>query len=165
MSLAVRPATVDDAEAVADVRLASWRAAYGEYVPAAFFDEFDRAAAIARWRTGMTDGGRRALVAERDGAIVGFCTYGPCRDADRPAAGEIYAIYARPEHWSSGVGRALMGAALQELSGRPVVLWVLRDNARARRFYEIAGLVADGTARDTTMLGGVPLPAVRYWLP
>ncbi|HEY7045899.1 MAG TPA: GNAT family N-acetyltransferase [Jatrophihabitantaceae bacterium] len=165
MSTAVRPATVDDAEAIAAVRFASWRAAYGELVPAAFFEEFDHAAAIARWRAGMTDRDRRALVAERDGAVVGFCTYGPCRDADRADAAEIYAIYALPEHWSSGVGRGLIGAALQELRGRPVVLWVLRDNARARRFYEIAGLVVDGTARDTTMLGGVSLPEVRYRLP
>jgi GNAT superfamily N-acetyltransferase len=165
MSLTVRPAVVDDAEAVDVVRFTSWRAAYGRFVPAAFFDGFDHAAAVARWRAGLTDGGRRAFVAERDGAVVGFCTYGPCRDADRPDADEIYAVYAMPEHWSSGVGRALMGAALQALRGRPVVLWVLRDNARARRFYEIAGLRPDGAARDTTMLGGVPLPEVRYRLP
>jgi RimJ/RimL family protein N-acetyltransferase len=164
VSLTVRAATVDDAAAVNAVRFAAWRAAYHRYLPAAAFDDIDQDAVNDRWRAGLVRGQREAIVAERDGSIVGFCSYGRCRDDDRPDAGEIYALYARPEQWSTGVGRALMAAALPELAGRPVVLWVLRDNARARRFYEIAGFVADGSARITTMIGGIPLPEVRYQL-
>ena len=39
--------------------------------------------------------------------------YGPCRDDDLPDAGEIYAIYAHPDHWSTGLGRALLPAAIE----------------------------------------------------
>ena len=56
--------------------------------------------------------------------------------------GELYAIYVTPAWWSAGVGRALMGSVLPALEAegyRRVVLWVLADNARARRFYERAG--------------------------
>jgi GNAT superfamily N-acetyltransferase len=164
VTVVVRAAVPDDADAVDAVRFASWRAAYGDLIPAAFFDEFDRAAAISRWRAGIVAGDRQALVAEQVGPIVGFCSYGNCRDADLPAAGEVYALYAHPDHWSTGVGRALLSRAIEALANRPIVLWVLRDNARARRFYEIAGLTADGASRDTTMLGGVALPEVRYRL-
>jgi len=164
VTVVVRAAVPDDADAVDAVRFASWRAAYGGLVPAAFFDEFDHAATISRWRAGIVAGNRQALVAEQVGAIVGFCSYGSCRDADRPGAGEVYALYAHPDHWSAGVGRALLPRAIEALANRPIVLWVLRDNARARRFYEIAGLMPDGTTRDTTMLGGVALPEVRYRL-
>jgi hypothetical protein len=41
------------------------------------------------------------------------------------------------------------------------VLWVLPANARARRFYEIAGWVADGSERTMEVLG-VVVPEVRY---
>jgi hypothetical protein len=41
------------------------------------------------------------------------------------------------------------------------VLRVLPANARARRFYEIAGWVADGTERTMEVLG-VVVPEVRY---
>jgi hypothetical protein len=41
------------------------------------------------------------------------------------------------------------------------VLWVLPGNARARRFYEIAGWVADGTERTADVFG-VTVPEVRY---
>jgi hypothetical protein len=32
-----------------------------------------------------------------------------------PAAGEVYLLYARPASWSSGQGRALLGAAVAAL--------------------------------------------------
>jgi hypothetical protein len=35
------------------------------------------------------------------------------------------------------------------------VLWVLPGNHRARRFYEVAGWVADGTERTDEVLGVV----------
>ena len=72
--------------------------------------------------------------------------------------GELYALYVTPAWWSTGTGRALMGSVLAALEAeryRRVVLWVLADNARARRFYERAGFAADGGTNILTGLGGV----------
>jgi GNAT superfamily N-acetyltransferase len=77
--------------------------------------------------------------------------------------GELYALYLLPAWWSAGVGRALMTSALDSLRGdryRRVILWVLADNARARRFYERAGFTLDGGTNVLTGLGGVL--EVRY---
>jgi hypothetical protein len=41
------------------------------------------------------------------------------------------------------------------------ILWVLDDNPRARRFYELAGWAADGTAREIELFG-FRFPEVRY---
>jgi hypothetical protein len=41
------------------------------------------------------------------------------------------------------------------------VLWVLPGNAGARRFYELAGWVADGSER-TSEVFGMTVPEVRY---
>ncbi len=164
MTAAVRLAKPVDAAAVEQVRFAAWQAAYGRLVPPEYFEQFDHAAAVTRWRDSIANGTRHAHVAELDGEIVGFCSYGPCRDDDLPAAGEIYAIYVRPEHWSTGIGRALLPAAIDALQRKPIVLWVLRENSRARGFYELFGLLPDGASRDTTLLGDAPLPEVRYRL-
>jgi RimJ/RimL family protein N-acetyltransferase len=43
---------------------------------------------------------------------------------------------------------------------RDIVLWVLEENARARRFYERAGYSADGATNVLDRLGGVL--EVRY---
>jgi ribosomal protein S18 acetylase RimI-like enzyme len=164
VTLTISRASPDDAVAVASVRFASWQAAYGHLIPATFFDEFDHDAAIERWRAGVAAGTRHAFVAERESATVGYCSYGRCRDDDLPQAAEIYALYVHPDHWSTGAGRALLQAALDSLGDQLIVLWVLRDNKRARRFYELAGLLPDGSQRDTTMLATTPLPELRYRL-
>jgi RimJ/RimL family protein N-acetyltransferase len=67
-------------------------------------------------------------------------------------------IYVTPAWWSAGVGWTLMGSVLSALEAggyRRVVLWVLADNARARRFYERAGFAADGGSNVLTGLGCV----------
>lgn len=163
MTPRVRPARPDDAEAIGNVRMAAWRAAYGHLLPSDFFERFDRAASVARWRAQIVTGRRLALVALGFGGVIGFCSYGPCRDDDLAHAGEVYALYVHPQHWSTGAGRTLLHAAIATFDRHPVVLWVLRDNPRARRFYEIAGLRPDGSSRLHD-LNGTPLPEVRYRL-
>lgn len=105
---------------------------------------------------------RPPLVAEVDGEIVGFVSVGAARDED--ADGELYAIYVQPDRWGSGVGRSLIEAGekrLRELGYREVLLWVLEDNPRARRFYEAAGWSTDGTTRPIEIFG-VEVPEIRY---
>ena len=94
--------------------------------------------------------------------MVGFAVVGPAEDPK--GAGELYAINVDPDHWGTGAGRTLLAAAQAELTRldyTEAVLWVLPDNARARRFYEVAGWTTDGTQRTIEVLG-VVVPEVRY---
>jgi ribosomal protein S18 acetylase RimI-like enzyme len=95
---------------------------------------------------------------------AGMPTGDPLTPAGRAGeVGELYALYVTPAWWSAGVGRALMGSVLSALEAggyRRVVLWVLKDNARARQFYGRAGFAADGGSNILTGLGGVL--EVRY---
>jgi GNAT superfamily N-acetyltransferase len=62
------------------------------------------------------------------------------------------------------VGRALIAAAvdcLREHGFRSVTLWVLRDNERARLFYERAGWSPDGASKDD-VVAGATVTEVRY---
>jgi ribosomal protein S18 acetylase RimI-like enzyme len=152
----IRPATPDDAEAVARVHVETWRAAYAHALSA------EGLASLSV--TQRTEMHRRSppLVAEVDGEIVGFVAVGPGTDPDTD--GELYAIYVLPEHWGSGVGRALMEAGeerLRELGHQHAILWVLEDNPRARRFYEAAGWTPAGTRRPIEIFGQ-PVPEIRY---
>jgi ribosomal protein S18 acetylase RimI-like enzyme len=74
------------------------------------------------------------------------------------------ALYVRPALIGSGVGRVLLHAVHQHAAAhgfRTMRLWVLRDNQRARRFYERAGYIWDGTVQDDDY-DGVPVAEVRY---
>lgn len=152
----IRPATAEDAEAVARVQIDSWRAAY----PHLFSEEQLAGISLAE----RTENWRRwpPLVADIDGHVVGFVAVGPAHDDD--ADGELWAIYVRPDHWGTGVGRALIAAGevrLRELGHTSAVLWVFEDNPRARRFYEAADWATDGRTQQAELFG-MSAPAVRY---
>ena len=177
MSQRLAPATVreqresDVAETVR-LRAESWRTAYAGIMPPAYLDAIDTgpemiARNVRHLRETPPD--RHGLVAERDGRIVAFCMCGPERPNPRlvPGAaprGEVYALYAHPDSWSTGVGGQLLAAARQALAADGLaesVLWALERNARARAFYERHGLRATGERQDLR-LGGVVLQELLY---
>ena len=76
---------------------------------------------------------------------------------------ELYALYVHPAWWSTGTGWALMDRVLDTASVAgylSIRLWVLRANARARRFYQRAGFAPDGARHVLDDLGGVT--EIRY---
>jgi len=102
----LRPGTPDDASAVAEVNVATWRAAFCGVIPDAFLDGLTAAGrrdAFREMLIGQSPPGARTTVAELDGRIVGFVAWGPSRDVDAAHdTGEIYAIYVHEERWGSG---------------------------------------------------------------
>ncbi|MBO0511222.1 GNAT family N-acetyltransferase [Streptomyces beijiangensis] len=171
MDARIRDMTADDCHAVATVRVRGWQFAYAGLMPQPYLDALDIEAQAARRRE-VFEGGRGKVVnvvAERDGEVIGWGCCGPYREDDgSPTAdGELYALYLLPEHLSTGVGRALAAelTARAATAGFPVLrLWVLKENARARRFYEKAGFAADG-AEEPFEVDGVLVPEVRYSRP
>ncbi|MGW2217083.1 N-acetyltransferase family protein [Nonomuraea sp. NPDC001684] len=165
----IRQATPADAQALAEVHVRSWQAAYRGLLPQDHLDGLDPAArrpGWERWLAGTAWPRQGTLVAEADGRVVGFAGVLPARDddADGATVAEVAAIYLTPESWGRGIGRALMDAALATLTEagyREAVLWVLDANVRARRFYEAAGWHDDGVTKDDGSRGFV-LTEVRY---
>lgn len=154
-----------DADALGQVHVEAWRSGYAGLMPADFLGSLDWQERAATWLQRLehpTDGVGN-LVAERDGGIVGFCSYGTARDEDLPpSTREIYALNVHPSSWSTGAGSALLLAAMHRLSTYDdVVLWVLEENARARRFYARHGFRYDG-ARKAITIAATELPQLRY---
>ncbi len=136
-------------------------------VPQSYLDGLDMADEAERRRARFAQAGEGVvnLVAEADGEVVGWACHGPYREGElRTADAELYAIYVDPGRLARGVGRALLRESVTRCTaaghGR-MLLWVLKENARARRFYERAGFSADG-AEEPFEVDGVPVPEVRY---
>ncbi|MGW7547688.1 N-acetyltransferase family protein [Streptomyces sp. NPDC054770] len=164
-SLRIRPMTLDDCDRVSEIRVRGWQYAYRGLMPQPFLDGLSVEGDAERRRTRFLDGGDGVteLVAERGGSIVGWAAHGPYRDGEvRTGDAELYAIYVDAAHLGTGAGRALLATVLEQCAGYArVYLWVLKGNARARRFYEIAGFTADG-AEEPYEVDGVAVPEVRY---
>ncbi|MGF6724573.1 ribosomal protein S18 acetylase RimI-like enzyme [Paraburkholderia sp. GAS41] len=165
MSIDIREATIEDAEAIASVHVISWQSAYRGIMPEQFLAELSVEARSDRWRKSLLSGKLRVLVAYVDKAVVGWIAFGPCRDADKDSAwAELEALYVSPEFWSQGIGKSLSNSARQllRLAGYAfVALWVLSENQRARGFYERIGFVHDDSSKVIS-IGGLLLTEIRY---
>ncbi len=154
---AISPA--DDRLAVSRVYEESWRYAYRGIVPQDYLDGIPR----GRWAGQPDEPGLRALVLTDGGEIAGVSSFGPARAPDLAGWGEVVSLYLLPEYMGKGYGAKLLSAALEELKGmgfREAYLWTLKENRRARPFYERQGF----RLRDETVieLGGAALGEVRY---
>lgn len=140
------------------MHIRTWQQAYAHALPAEYLAGLDLPARVARWQQTLTTGigPQQTLVAGTD-QVVGFVSVGP--DRNDPTLGEVYAIYVDPDHWSTGVGKLLMDAAVDELRGAGFAiarLWVLVDNPRARRFYDRYGFAPDGAEKVDTIGAHTP---------
>lgn len=162
----IRKAVESDSRDVARVHVQTWQAAYRGVVPDSYLDSLSIDKRETVWLEAIRRGIPELWVAEARGEVIGWVAFGPSRDVDAPAgAGEIEAIYVAPEHWATGVGRALWLTARSRLLERgfySVMLWVLVDNARAIRFYSIAGFKPNPALEKKIRLGEKILKEVCY---
>jgi ribosomal protein S18 acetylase RimI-like enzyme len=93
----------------------------------------------------LTSEDRSVLVAELDGAVVGYVFFG-LEGFDymvlRGPAGAIYDLVVNPDHRRRGFGRILMDSALTELAKRGApraVLSTAEKNLGAHRLFEREG--------------------------
>jgi GNAT superfamily N-acetyltransferase len=136
----VRSADASDAPAIAEVHVASWRAAYRGLLPDEYLDSRTVEVRTQQWDAVLADPeSGHVLVAVLGDRVVGFAQARPSGDADAPpATGELLTIYLHPDAWDRGLGRVLHDEALHCLEAdgyRSATLWMLSTNERARQFY------------------------------
>jgi GNAT superfamily N-acetyltransferase len=153
---------------LAFVRVTTWRTAYAGIVPEDYLRQLDLIAEARRWSEGLAalaETSRCAYIAveQPGGRVVGYCIAGPERTGDKDYPAELYALYVLPERQGRGLGQALVKTAAAWLLAQGyerMVIYVLRDNHPARRFYEAIGGTA---AREKQVeIGGAPLAEVGY---
>lgn len=159
--LDIRLAVPSDAQAIASIHVQAWQAAYAHIFPATFLAGLDVARRTEAWRQLLAEAIDVTLVAERDGAVVGWISGGLSDDADADGAAEIKAIYIAPAFWHRGIGRSLMAAINPRLPVAPhVLLWVLSENRQALDFYGALGYRPDGVRQEIER-GGVRTEKLR----
>lgn len=167
----IRPATPADADAIGEIHVLSWQAAYAGLVSATYLDSMSVPSRQRTWRDKLDGTDARAattevFVAESGDAVVGFGACGPSRDQDSDGLmGALYVLYLHPLHWRCGIGTLLHDriiTALKAAGHRQATLWVLDDNASARAFYEKRGWAWDRTVQTEPIGDSPPVTEVRY---
>jgi GNAT superfamily N-acetyltransferase len=128
----LRLATPADAVALASAEKAATTAAFVDIFPPDLFP-YPEADVLARWQLELGRDDLVTVVDERAGAVTGYAA---------SAYEWLEHLGVVPELWGTGLADDLHDVALGDIAGRGhdhALLWVLEDNARARRFYERRG--------------------------
>lgn len=148
-ALMIRPARPEDAAAMAQVNVQSWRETYRGLMPDARLDDPGFLTARERfWTMALTDERyreNRVAVAERDGTVIGIAMSGPPLDDDATWTRQLYVLYVLAAEHGTGAGPALMEAVVDPQQS--VALWVADPNPRAQAFYRKHGFVSDGATQ------------------
>jgi putative acetyltransferase len=138
----IRPAGLADAEAMCALHKAAVRAlcvgAYTTQEIEAWLSEREPAG----FRQAMTDGGETILVAERDGAVVGFASI---------KGTVLFGLYVDPAS-GRGAGRLLLEAVEDEVRRRGATILTLQATLNAVPFYRKHGFMRQD--RSTVRRGG-----------
>ena len=146
LDVSLRPYDAKDEDAAVALWLRSWQTAYPQIDFAQRLDWWRD-----RWRNELTKSAD-IVIAEAGDEMIGFVTVDP-------QTCYLDQIVVAPEHWASGVGKALIAVAKQ-LSPTGLELHVNTDNARAIRFYQKEGFVITGDA--TNPRSGAPIHTMAW---
>ena len=158
MAVVVRPAVAGDAEAIAFVHVTAWQETYRHLLDPVLLDALRPADRVERWRSIIEGPEQHVWVAERDGVVVAWATTSSRELSGHPEPLELNGMYALRSVHGSGVGQALLDAALGD---EPALLWVAADNPRAQAFYARNRFAPDGETGEHELLG-TPVSIVRW---
>jgi len=161
----IRRATVADAEAIATVRIDSWRASYRGVVPDAYLDAMKTDDSTRMWTRVLEAASDAActFVALIDDELVGFAAGITLAQPKLGFDAELSALYILPSVQRAGIGRHLLAQVATTLAaaGAPnMLVWVLAKNKKARQFYE--GLGGQLLAEQTFKWDDLDLIEVAY---
>lgn len=141
----IREAIQSDCAGIGKVYCDSWKSAYQTLLPQRYLNSLT-AENCSPNKVSAND----IVLAEQE-MVLGICHFSEARNGDEKEWGEIVAIYLLPEIWGSGQGSELLRYSLAKLKKKGlknICLWVLKDNIRARKFYEKNGFWISGNERE-----------------
>lgn len=144
-SVQVRPADLQDAQAIAQVRVDSWRATYRSMIPDSYLDAMRVEDSTALWERILSapqGANRMVFVAESEIGVIGFAAGMLLGEEKFGCNAELTGIYLKPEAQRMGLGRRLVRAvanACVERDASGMLVWVISANQGARLFYEKIG--------------------------
>lgn len=163
----VFPAGPADAEALAVAHVTAWRETYRGLLPEPYLARMSLELHARRFASGLLRPRPDEVTlaaADRDG-IVGYAQGGPSRRRLDGEA-EVVTLYLVRAAQGHGLGRRLLTGAAQALAARgarSLMISVLRDNLRARAFYEHLGGVAEPGRLEPGPGGGSHHEVAYVW--
>lgn len=152
---------LEDAERVAEIHTKTWKNAYKGIIHQEFLNSIDQNKRLENWKKNIVSNEHQLIqlvsYSFDTNFIAGFITGNRSRyeslvpDCDS----EVWAIYVDPDIQGLGHGQALFKAfqdEMRNLGKKSMCLCVLKENHKARKFYEKMGGILN--SQETTFTAG-----------
>lgn len=142
-NIKVRNIKKEDIPQVVNIQICGWKSAYKGIIDDNYLANMNPNEKIKMREKDYKE--TRFIVAEINNEIVGFCRFTDNMEKtpETPEVDcELRALYVKPELKHNGIGKKMFQYAVNEFKNMgktKMVLWCLKDNALARRFYEKMG--------------------------
>ncbi len=150
MDIEVRRLTVDDAEAYRAIRLEAL-----EKHPEAFQATYESSAGLPLEVFAQRIKRYALFGGFADGELVGFVGFYPLRNPRIAHKGLLWGMYVTEAARGTGLAERIIEAVVEHARGQveQILISVITDNERARRFYQRMGFEAYGLERRALKIG------------
>jgi ribosomal protein S18 acetylase RimI-like enzyme len=132
-----------EARTIAQFMLHSWRDAFADFVPLEVLAKETVEGVEVRWQQHLANPARNILAAYNHQMLLGIILYSKAELRHVPQAdGHITSLYVDQRVHGQGIGKSLITRAAREWlthGGESLSVGVLKDNVKARAFYEATG--------------------------
>jgi GNAT superfamily N-acetyltransferase len=148
--ITIREATTEDAQAIAEVHVASWQTTYRDIFPAKELEELSVERRAVMWAESFSkpSGIDFLYVAENaSGKVIGFSGGGRTQDGVKGCEGELRVMYLLEAYQRMGIGSRLFDKIVvqfMEVGIDSMFAWALEENPY-RKYYDKRGgeVIAD----------------------
>ena len=149
-NIVTRQSCMNDASDIAKIHYQCWQTNYIDIIDHTFLNSLKLEDRIKNREKIIREDPCIQLVTLYENKVVGFCDAGSFYFRENQTVaihdsakfkepGEIYAIYIDPKYQNNGIGQILFSEARRQLFQKglaPFIVWTLKDNSIAYKFYE-----------------------------
>lgn len=148
MEYIIERVKLGDEEALAYIQTESWKAAFKDILSTDILQRCTQIDKVTKmYRRLLEQNIGNGYLLKIHGIPHCIAWWDATREKDMPGYAELICIHSLQDKWRQGYGSKMMNTVLTDISNAGfsnVMLWVFRDNDRARRFYEAHGFATGG---------------------
>jgi ribosomal protein S18 acetylase RimI-like enzyme len=151
MSYTIDKAKLGDEGILAYIQTESWKSAFQDIIDREMLENCTNLEKVtAMYKRILEQNIGNGYILKIDGNPHCIAWWSATRTKDMPDYAELICIHSLPSNWHKGYGSKMIHKVLADISSSgysKVMLWVFKENERARKFYESIGFYTTGRAQ------------------
>ncbi len=152
MEIELRRVKQGDENSLAYIQTESWKAAFAQILDKETLKKCTNIEkATAMYKTLLDENKGNGYILSVNGKPHCIAYWDAIRDVNLNEKAELICIHSLPDNWQKGYGSKMMDKVISDIKKAgylEVVLWVFKDNTRARAFYEAKGFINTNISRS-----------------